>query len=391
MPIIPRYFHCAGLLFPGAILSLVTRGRPSSALGCIAVLVAIVSQTSAHDIKNCRCEARCFTKEVTHQGCERGKARFSANGLPAEDHVRMKGITASNQQFPRRHEYHFEIEQNPKLARSPTTTEAGPIGVAVNGVPIFDPSTQGPVNRTTGRRPNALEEGELDVCGGHAGRGDDYHYHMAPKCLIEQLGQKWIDADKKPVGYAMDGFPILALGWFNPVNAVETDLDQCRGMADDNGDYFYNVRTGGSYDVLTCLAGTPRGFAKDRWQARRDRTGREITGIPIRFSVSSETRTRVGQGICSTMTGTLSGEQILVARGETRKVRAEQGSLFYCNSGCYGLFFEADGDRSIRGRAIYYDLAVRECPAGFALEDLKPFAAYDGPTQKRKGPAGVGK
>ena len=45
------------------------------------------------------------------------------------------------------------------------------------------------LKRTLERRPDLLAEldvGELDICGGHAGRGDDYHYPISPKCLIEK-------------------------------------------------------------------------------------------------------------------------------------------------------------------------------------------------------------
>ena len=105
-----------------------------------------------------------------------------------------------------------------------------------------------------------LYEGELDDCGGHAGRWDDYHYHIAPICLIEELGEKHIEQMKRPIGYAMDGYPIHALGWFSKENDVENKLDECRGMTDENGRYFYNVMKNDSCDVLNCLTGRPQKF-----------------------------------------------------------------------------------------------------------------------------------
>jgi hypothetical protein len=363
--------------------------------GVAAVLAAAFgggsSPASAHDIKVCKCDQACYTDEVSKVSCERGRARFSSHGLPDPDDPMMRGITATNQQFPARHNYEFEILLKPELSRSPTKTDAGPVGVAVNGVPIFDPSTQGPANRETGRRPSAFEAGELDVCGGHAGRGDDYHYHIAPKCLIEDLGPAWVEEDRKPIGYAMDGFPILALGWFDKQNAVEKDLDPCRGMRDASGQYFYNVKTTSSWDVLNCLSGRPQHFARDRWLHRADHTGKEITGIPIHFAIKDSTRRAYGSDVCHVMTGLLQGEQILETDGRTKKVRAEEGALFYCNKACYGLFFEADRSRKIRGRAIYYDYVADGCPGGFNVSALKTFTPYEGPAQSRKGPPPTGR
>ncbi len=365
-------------------------------IACLAVTAAFLSLQSAqnaeaHDIKSCKCEEACYTKEVSKLTCSRGKAQFSSHGLPDPGDPMMRGITATNQQFPSVHNYDFEILLEPQLAGRPTQTDAGPVGVAVNGVPIFDPSTQGPVNRSTGRRPSAFEAGELDVCGGHAGRGDDYHYHIAPKCLIEDLGKTWVEDDKKPIGYAMDGFPILALGWFDKANAVESDLDPCRGMKDESGNYFYNVKTTSSWDVLNCLSGVPQHFARDRWDHRADRTGKEITGIPIHFAIKESTRKPYGGDVCHVMSGLLQGEQVLQTNCSARNINAEEGSLFYCNEACYGLFFEADKSRAFHGRAIYYDYIASGCPSGFDVSGLRTFTPYEGPAQSRKGPAGTGR
>ncbi|MCK7614495.1 YHYH protein [Roseibium sediminicola] len=363
--------------------------------GLAALLAAVFGggllAAHAHDITVCTCDQACYTDEVAKVSCERGRARFFSHGLPDPKDPMMRGITATNQQFPALHNYEFEILLKPELAGRPTRTDAGPVGVAVNGVPIFDPSTQGPADRNTGKRPSAFEAGELDVCGGHAGRGDDYHYHIAPKCLIEDLGPDWVEQDKKPIGYAMDGFPILALGWFDKKNAVEKDLDPCRGMKDASGQYFYNVKTTSSWDVLNCLSGRPQHFARDRWFHRQDRTGKEITGIPIRFAIEDSSRRAYGGDVCHVMTGVLQGEQLLLTEGRTRKVRAEEGALFYCNKACYGLFFEADRSRAIRGRAIYYDRIADGCPRGFDVSGLKTFTPYEGPAQSRKGPPPMGR
>ena len=81
----------------------------------------------------------------------------------------------------------------------------GPIGVAVNGVPIFNPCKQGGCNNTPGGNDTKVL-GELDLCNGHAGRADDYHYHAAPVCMMsDQPTAYW---DSHPLGWALDGYEI---------------------------------------------------------------------------------------------------------------------------------------------------------------------------------------
>ncbi|NJK38828.1 MAG: aminotransferase class V-fold PLP-dependent enzyme [Oscillatoriales cyanobacterium RM2_1_1] len=43
---------------------------------------------------------------------------------------------------------------------------------------------------------------ELDQCGGHAGQGEDYHYHYAPICLMDDHNPEL------PIAFGLDGSPI---------------------------------------------------------------------------------------------------------------------------------------------------------------------------------------
>jgi len=344
----------------------------------------------AHTIEPCYCDQGCYTNEVTKLTCTPDKARFKSTGLPASTDSQMIGIRASNQQFPAAHDFEFEINRSPRYQQNTTATEPGAIGVAVNGVPLFNPDTQGPAG-ATGKRPTAFDAGELDDCGGHAGRGDDYHYHIAPKCLIENLGADHVEKLKKPIGFAMDGFPILALGWFEKSNDVEALLDLCRGMFDENDSYFYNVMNKPKWDILNCFHGRPRGFARDRWRPRLDKNQREIVGLPIRFEIQSTQRQTEGNDVCHTMTGRLSNEQILTTSGQTRRISSQSGSIFHCNAQCYGLFFEAERKPQFRGRVLYYDLITERCPIGFDPSQIKTFEAYLGPPQPYKGPPPTGR
>ena len=85
------------------------------------------------------------------------------------------------------------------------------------------------------------------------------------------------------------------------------------------------------------------------------------------------------------MYGTLENEQLLLTNQSTKKIRKEDGAIFHCNSGCYGLFFEADKKPSIKGRAMYYDFIDKTCPLEFNVSSIKTFEPYLGTPQQYKG------
>jgi phosphatidylethanolamine-binding protein (PEBP) family uncharacterized protein len=124
-------------------------------------------------------------------------------------HPMMVGITAWQQQVPLPQNYRganaWQIPLKPELADKPVSAKEqlfrGAIALAANGVPIFNPI------KNDGKTDTFLA-GELDEFGGHCGRADDYHYHIAPTHL-----QKYVGAGQ-PIAYALDGFPIYGL--FDP-------------------------------------------------------------------------------------------------------------------------------------------------------------------------------
>lgn len=149
------------------------------------------------------------------------------------DHRMMVGITAWNQQVPLPQPYQgdnaWQIPLKPAVADVPVyasqTLFRGAIGLAINGVPIFNPIKQ------DGRTDTYLA-GELDEFGGHAGRADDYHYHIAPLFLTEKVG------DAVPIAYALDGYPMYGLN--EPDGTPAKDLDDLNGHFDANGSYHYH-------------------------------------------------------------------------------------------------------------------------------------------------------
>src|SRR5207253_3323418 len=82
----------------------------------------------------------------------------------------------------------------------------------------------------------AYRAGELDEFGGHCGRGDDYHYHIAPVHLQAAVGKE------QPIGYALDGFPLY--GYSDAQGNEPQDLDAFNGRFEKDGSYrYYSTRT----------------------------------------------------------------------------------------------------------------------------------------------------
>lgn len=193
-----------------------------------------------------------FADEVTVT-CGAGRAILTSDIYP--DHILMTGIVGTNEQVPvPAKDYAAPIPLQPVLGDTPQTRDAA-LGVAVNGVPIFDytgggeMSTEDLYHHQT--QHDTLLTQQLDVCGGHAGRGDDYHYHVKPVCMIEQMENA---GDHAIIGWAFDGFPIY--GDNNPDGtAIATGvLDVCNGQPDDTFGYRYHTSTGAPY-IVQCLMG----------------------------------------------------------------------------------------------------------------------------------------
>lgn len=170
-----------------------------------------------------------------------------SNGMP--DHQMMVGITAWQQQVPLPQKYvgdnAWQIPLHPVPAETPATAKnrflRGAIAVAVNGIPIFNPLNN--------RGDDAYLFGELDEFGGHCGRADDYHYHIAPVHLEKTNGKG------KPIAYALDGYPIY--GYEEPDGSPVKNLNALNGHKDANGNYHYHATkkypylNGGFYGVVT--------------------------------------------------------------------------------------------------------------------------------------------
>ncbi|MHC4925418.1 MAG: YHYH protein, partial [Planctomycetota bacterium] len=149
------------------------------------------------------------------------------------DHPMMTGITAWNQQVPLPQKFYgdnaWRLPLRPVPAESPVSARTslfkGAIAMAINGVPIFNPIKQ------DGRTDTNLA-GELDEYGGHAGRADDYHYHLPPTFLNKLVG------DGQPIGFGMDGYALY--GFNEPDGTAAKDLDEWNGHEHGKLGYHYH-------------------------------------------------------------------------------------------------------------------------------------------------------
>ena len=189
--------------------------------------------------------------------CDSTYGYFNSYGIQSK-HPMMHGIRATNQQVPIPQNftgtYAWRIPLTPIVAATKTSALDGPIGLAVNGVPIFNPCKQGGCSGPGGGDTKVL--GELDLCNGHAGRADDYHYHAAPVCMMsDQNAAYW---DTHPLGWALDGYAIF--GYRNADGTTAPRDGGCGGNTSTHpnapGGYAYHVTDASPY-ILSCFHGVP--------------------------------------------------------------------------------------------------------------------------------------
>ncbi|MCP9235239.1 YHYH protein [Lewinella sp. JB7] len=89
--------------------------------------------------------------------------------------------------------YVMTIPAHPAEAASKEQTELGPVGMALNGVPIYNDYEGGGL-----LAENAWST--FDAAGAHPGPREDYHYHCEGDYLTTD--------DAKLIGFLRDGFPV---------------------------------------------------------------------------------------------------------------------------------------------------------------------------------------
>ncbi len=125
-------------------------------------------------------------------------------------------------------------------------TPLGPMGIAVNGVAIFN-------QYAAGRSPLGAEILTFDRYNGHPQQTGQYHYHIEPLWLTGNNGASSL------IGVLLDGFPVY--GPRETDSSLPTGLDSCNGHTHATtevpaGIYHYHVTTAPPY-ISGCYRGAP--------------------------------------------------------------------------------------------------------------------------------------
>jgi hypothetical protein len=176
-----------------------------------------------------------------------------SDGIPT--HPTATFPNATNPNRIQKQAYRFLIPRRPKKAESPTPTPFGPIGVAVNGIPFYNPyNAQG---RDAVLGPSAEV---FDSCCGHPDPLGRYHYHKYPVCIKSPFEDPK-DKHSPLLGLMFDGFALYGPNGQN--GKPPTDLDDCNGHEDAARGYHYHVTEKFPY-LIGAYRGTPDPSSIDR-------------------------------------------------------------------------------------------------------------------------------
>lgn len=142
--------------------------------------------------------------------------------------------------------YSWQIPTDPSVPSSGANSRVplGAIGVALNGIPIYNPYDSSGNNLTTGEF--------ADDCNGYLESGK-YYYRKNPQCTYID-----VSGEHSPiVGYAFDGYPIYGPRDESGVYVSESSLDQYHGHTQTGRGYHYHVTTGAPYVLGAYYKGTP--------------------------------------------------------------------------------------------------------------------------------------
>ncbi len=243
---LPSFLGFTGMLF---LLAYAFRKSPLKALGSMSLITAGISflpgfrikETTAVMASNPLAMDSAFVpfKPDVYTHWDNNWFYVESKGIPK--HGMMTGITGWQRQAPIQQCYTgtnaWQIPLNPVMATDPIPVNPqhfsrGGIAVAVNGIAIFNPYTNTGVD--------ALLDGQLDNWGGHCGRADDYHYHIAPLHLYSQSNPSL------PIAYGFDGFPVF--GSTEPDGSAMEALDANHGHL-RNGKYHYHGSSEAPYMI----------------------------------------------------------------------------------------------------------------------------------------------
>jgi len=144
----------------------------------------------------------------------------------------------------------LRLPAEPQAAERPACVPLGMIGFTIAGVAVFNAFD------LQGRDAPAYEV--QDACNGHPQRRGLYHYHDWSPCMVPADHP----ADR-PVGWMLDGFPILGPRAADGRALTNADLDECHGRVgeveiDGRRVTTYHYRFTFEYPyTIGCFRGTP--------------------------------------------------------------------------------------------------------------------------------------
>lgn len=112
----------------------------------------------------------------------------------------------------------YALPYNPSPAATPGCLSGGRIGIALNGVAVFDAFD------AVGR--DAVAREAQDACHGHPQLASIYHYHGWLQACVADAGSP--AQNSSLLGYALDGYGIYG-PWYGGKVLTSADLDVCHG------------------------------------------------------------------------------------------------------------------------------------------------------------------
>ncbi|HQU07550.1 MAG: hypothetical protein B7X04_01195 [Parcubacteria group bacterium 21-54-25] len=199
-----------------------------------------------------------FWPQATFSNIVKGATRFiTGNGLPVNEPTGVFPISPSDPAYQYDHNPNSIQAQNifyalpaqPIFSAAPSCVPMGPIGVALDGVPIY--------NALDANGRDAVAHEIQDSCNGHPQSAGQYHYHGPSPCMPN------VNERNTVVGYALDGFPITSLYDAQGNLYTNAELDVCHGTTTPitmNGQtvttYHYVLTEEYPY-TIGCFRGTP--------------------------------------------------------------------------------------------------------------------------------------
>lgn len=159
----------------------------------------------------------------------------------------------------------FRIPLDPVINATATETALGTVGVAVNGMPIYNPFEDQNQTAATGRI--------FSGCCGHPQLNGVYHYHKYPTCLRLLKGDVWQSEKEKCdeidalvasgghsplIGFALDGWPVYGpVGWKDANRESKLLKSSYTGSNDAAGNPSYVAASGDLDDCNGLVSPTP--------------------------------------------------------------------------------------------------------------------------------------